>query len=142
MRSEPEQNGTAVDSSRRAEMRYPASAVPQIRKIRLSPGDIVGLLNISSSGVLVEGKTRFVPGTRVTVSFDGPVTPKQVKGRVVRCQVSAIATGGSLQYQTGIAFEAKITLPVDDAVEPAPEPAPEPPRKQTTPPAAQLRNRW
>jgi hypothetical protein len=37
--------------------------------MKLSPGDTVDLLNISRSGVLVEGRTRFVPGTRITGSL-------------------------------------------------------------------------
>jgi hypothetical protein len=86
--------------------------------MRLSPGDAVKLVNISASGVLVEGKTRFVPGTRVTVIFEGPAAPPSVKARVIRCQVSAIGGGGSLQYHSAIAFEAKIELPVDEAALP------------------------
>lgn len=111
----------------RIDPRFPASALPAIKSMRLSPGDAVTLVNISASGVLVEGKTRFVPGTRLTVIFDGPVKPPQIKARVVRCQVSSIGGGGSLQYQTAIAFEAKIELPVDDSAVPAPPPAVEEP---------------
>ena len=54
-----------VESNKRVDTRYPAAAVPAITAMRLSPGDGVTLVNISASGVLVEGKTRFVPGTRV-----------------------------------------------------------------------------
>lgn len=87
--------------------RYPASAFPAIASVRLSPGDTVELVNISKSGVLVEGRTRFVPGTRVTVVFDGGFTPANHKGKVVRCQVSSIS-GGTLRYQSGIQFEKKL----------------------------------
>ena len=76
-------------------------------------------MNISSSGVLVEGKTRFVPGTRVTVHFEGAIKPNQIKARVVRCQVSAIGGGGSLQYQSAIAFEGRMDLPVEESALPA-----------------------
>jgi len=117
-------DNAAVETSR-ADPRYPASALPGITSMRLSPGDAVRLLNISASGVLVEGKTRFVPGTRVTVIFEGPSAPKNSKGKVVRCQVSSIGGGGSLQYQSAIAFEAKIELQVDEASLPHPSPAPE-----------------
>jgi hypothetical protein len=87
--------------------RYPATAFPSITSVRLSPGDAVDLVNISKSGVLVEGRTRFVPGTRVTVIFDGGFAPAQSKGKVVRCQVSSIS-GGTLRYQSGIQFEKKL----------------------------------
>lgn len=119
---------TAVaDSNRRVYPRYSAAALPGITAMRLSPGEAVRLVNISASGVLVEGKTRFVPGTRVTVHFEGTITPNQIKARVVRCQVSAIGGGGALQYQSAIAFEGRMDLPVDDAALPqanAPPPAP------------------
>ena len=115
--------------------------------MRLSPGDVVSLVNISASGVLVEGKTRFVPGTRLTVIFEGPSAPASVKGRVVRCQVSAIGGGGSLHYQSAITFEARIEVPIDEAATAVPsvESAPPAPPKQTS--ASQsarppLRNRW
>ena len=110
---------TAVaESNRRVDPRYPAAVMPAITAMRLSPGEAVTLVNISASGVLVEGKTRFVPGTRVTVHFEGTIKPNQIKARVVRCQVSAIGGGGSLQYQSAIAFEGRMDLPVDDAALP------------------------
>ena len=83
-----ETSGTGIDA--RLDTRYPASAVPSIVCVRLSPGDAVELVNISKSGVLVEGRTRFVPGTRVTVIFEGGFTPPSTKARVIRCQVSSI----------------------------------------------------
>jgi hypothetical protein len=100
--------------------------------------------------VLVEGKTRFVPGTRVGVIFEGPKAPPTVKARVVRCQVSAIAGGGSLQYQSAIQFEQRIEVPVDEASLPqqaAPVVAPPPKaagsKKQDEPlPPPKLQNRW
>ena len=146
-----------ADSSRRVDPRYPAAAVPAITAMRLSPGEAVALVNISSSGVLVEGKTRFVPGTRVTVHFEGTIKPNQIKARVIRCQVSAIGSGGSLQYQSAIAFEGRMDIPVDEAVAPPllPPPVveePPPPKKGKSaaapppppPPASTPRvyNRW
>jgi len=111
---------TAVaESNKRVDPRYPAVAIPAITAMRLSPGEAVSLVNISSSGVLVQGKTRFVPGTRVTVHFEGTIKPNQIKARVVRCQVSAIGGGGSLQYQSAIAFEGRMDLPVEESALPA-----------------------
>ena len=149
-------DAAVAESSRRVDPRYPAAAIPAITGMRLSPGETVSLVNISASGVLVEGKTRFVPGTRVTVHFEGTIKPNQMKARVIRCQVSAIGGGGSLQYQSAIAFEGRMDLPVEESAlpvvgMPAPieEPAP-PPKKgkaaaAAPPPApAQTRvyNRW
>ena len=119
-------DAAVADSNRRVDPRYPAAVVSSITGIRLSPGESVSLVNISSSGVLAEGKTRLVPGTRVTVHFEGgAVKPPQIKARVVRCQVSAIASGGLLQYQSAIAFEGRVELPVEESALPIPQvPAP------------------
>lgn len=145
-----------ADSNRRVDPRYPAAAIPAITGMRLSPGETVSLVNISASGVLVEGKTRFVPGTRVTVHFEGTIKPNQIKARVVRCQVSAIGGGGSLQYQSAIAFEGRLDLPVEESAlpqgaVPAPAPVEEPAPKKgkaaaAPPPQApaqpRVYNRW
>lgn len=144
---------TAVaESNRRVDPRYPPAAVPAITGMRLSPGEAVSLVNISSSGVLVEGKTRFVPGTRVTVHFEGTMKPNQIKARVVRCQVSSIGGGGSLQYQSAIAFEGRMELPVAEAALPpaaahAEEPAPKKGKAAAAPPPPapnppRVYNRW
>jgi hypothetical protein len=148
-------DAAVAESNRRVDPRYPAAAIPAITAMRLSPGEAVTLVNISASGVLVEGKTRFVPGTRVTVHFEGTIKPNQIKARVVRCQVSAIGSGGSLQYQSAIAFEGRMDLPVDEAVAPivAPpiEEPPPPPKKgkaaaatppPAPPPTPRVYNRW
>jgi len=145
-------DAAAVETNKRVETRYPASAVPAITGMRLSPGDAVTLVNISASGVLVEGKTRFVPGTRVNVIFEGPVKPPQIKGRVVRCQVSSIGAGGLLHYQSAIAFEGRVELPIEESALPpapaeeTPPPAPSKKGKGAAAAAAQeprpLYNRW
>jgi hypothetical protein len=148
-------DAAVAEPNRRVDARYPAAAIPAITAMRLSPGEAVSLVNISASGVLVEGKTRFVPGTRVTVHFEGTIKPNQIKARVVRCQVSAIGGGGSLQYQSAIAFEGRMDLSVEGSALPPPAPVEEPqpvPRKGKAaaapppppPPPAPSRvyNRW
>ncbi len=114
-----EPNATA-DAAAAIEPRFPAAAVPTIKSVRLSPGEAVQLVNISRTGVLVEGRTRFVPGTRVTVIFDGGFSPAQVKGRIVRCQVSSIHDG-SLRYQSGIQFDKKLDAHPADVKEALPD---------------------
>jgi hypothetical protein len=110
------QQAAQVRAESRIEPRFPATAVPTITSMRLSPGDTVELVNISRSGVLVEGRTRFVPGTRITVHFDGGFSPARMKGKVVRCHVSSI-NDGMLCYQSGIQFENRLeTNPGEMAV--------------------------
>jgi len=124
--------------------RYPAESINGITSVRLSPGDTVTLVNLSASGILVEGKTRFVPGTRLTVVFEGPSAPSPPKGRVIRSQVSAIGEGGSLQYQSAIVFDETIDVPLGNPPETsAPSPAAKPtPANRSEPQSQRLRNRW
>ena len=96
-----------VQTDARIDPRYPATAVPTITSMKLSPGDTVELVNISRSGVLVEGRMRFVPGTRITIIFEGGFSPARMKGKVVRCQVSSI-NESTLCYQSGIQFENRL----------------------------------
>ena len=124
--------------------RYPAESINGITSVRLSPGDTVTLVNLSASGILVEGKTRFVPGTRLTVNFEGPGAPSPAKGRVIRCQVSAIGEGGSLQYQSAIAFDETIDVPLANppqmsASSPVAQPTP---ANRSEPQMQRPRNRW
>jgi len=123
--------------------RYPASAFPEIRGIRLAPPGVAAtLVNLSATGALVECTSRPLPGTLLTAHFAGTFTPEAIEGRVVRCEVAGIAPDGSLRYHLGLAFSTNLALPaaVEDHVA-AREAGPSIP-----PPAAVaepiLRNRW
>jgi hypothetical protein len=125
--------------------RYPASAFPEIRGIRLTSPEVAAtLVNLSATGVLVECASRLLPGAVRKVHFDGTFSPASIEGRVVRCEVAGIATDGSLRLHVGVAFTAPITLPNEagdgaDARAAAPtttSPAPE------AVAAPVLRNRW
>ena len=137
----------APEVNTRHEQRYPASAVPEITAVRLSSGDAATMINISASGILVEGRARLAPGKRVTIEFEGSISTKEIKSRVVRCQVSAIE-GGSLQYRTALAFTQRLELAID-AVQPASIPEGPPTRKKgnaeavgTPAPKRRVFNRW
>jgi hypothetical protein len=67
-----------------------------------------------------------------------------VKGKVVRCQVASIS-GGKLQYQSGIAFDARIALPDADTLrEQLASASARSGAAVSSPsaPAAETRNRW
>ena len=98
---------TATQVGLDIDTRFPASAVPGITGVHLSNGDVLTLVNISRSGVLVEGRTRFIPGARASLVFEGTFKPSEAKGRIVRCMVSSV-DGGSLVYQSGIEFEKRL----------------------------------
>jgi hypothetical protein len=91
--------------------RGPASAVPSITGVRLSPhgGDCV-LVNISATGLLADCGERVQTGSSVTVNFEGTFTPRSVQGKVIRSSVSSMAMG-KLRYHVGIAFNSGIKIP-------------------------------
>jgi len=134
--------------------RVPASAVPGIKGVRLSPhGTEATLLNISASGALVECTSRIRLGTAVTTVFEGTFSPATIEGRVARSSVANVSKKGVLQYHIGIAFNSRIAIGTPPAVEPvlaAANPQPQAPETAGTTPPAQtaapvppvLRNRW
>ena len=98
---------------RAPELRSPAGIhVPEITGVRLKPhGADATLVNISTSGILVECASRIKPGTAVIVVFEGTFSPAQIDARVARSSVAIMHKGGGLGYHTGIAFNQPIVLP-------------------------------
>jgi hypothetical protein len=128
-----------------ASPRHPASRVPEITGVRLTPsGGDATLVNLSSSGVLVECGTKVVPKSPVTVSFRGTFTPAFVDGHVVRCSVARIDKDSALRYHVGIAFNQTIPFDPgqadDQPAAPAATPCPLPGARRGAPP--EVRNRW
>jgi len=99
----------------RASRRHLAASFPEIRGVRLAPlGGDATLVNLSSTGVLVECASRVSVGTALTVTFEGTFTPSSVVSRVTRCEVSGIAGDGSLRFHLGMAFDRRIAVDEDD----------------------------
>ncbi len=117
--------------------RFAASSFPEIQGIRLMPGAAEAtLVNLSSSGILVECSSRVLPGTVLTVEFSGGFSPESVEGRVIRCEVKGIAPEGTLRFHIGLAFTRPIALPGDRTALVAAPPraaAPWPPAAAVTP---------
>jgi hypothetical protein len=104
----------------RTSTRYPASDVPSIKGLRLSPhGAEARLVNISVTGLLAECTVRLKVGSAVTVLFEGGFVPVSAAGRVARCEVSAMGRDGVLRYHVGIAFK----VPIESNDVPPPMPA-------------------
>jgi hypothetical protein len=94
--------------------RYPAAEFPDIHGVWLSPpGAAATLINLSATGVLVGCAARLAPGVVLTVQFKGTFRPATIECRVVRCEVAGISPDGSLQFQLGLAFSARIALAQD-----------------------------
>jgi hypothetical protein len=113
--------------------------VPSIQSIRLSPGDSTStLVNISTSGLLVECTSKPRPGSAVTVNFHGGFKPASVKGRVARTIVASLGKDGTLHYMVGVAFDQPIEFE-DQVIEPEADP---PPAEAAPRVASRLQNRW
>jgi hypothetical protein len=84
------------------------------KEVKLLPGGEATLLNISNSGAQIEGKSRLVVGSRVSIRLQGAAV-KRLDGTIVRSQVSTIHRDGSLSYESGVDFDRPypITGPLD-----------------------------
>jgi len=102
--------------------RVSASEAGVSRKARLLPGGDVDVLNISATGLLVEGKSRPVIGTVVSIRLNGSRI-KRLDGRIVRCRVSTIHRDGTLSYESAVEFDQSHA--VEDLVNAGAERAPE-----------------
>jgi hypothetical protein len=104
---------------RRTSRRAPLPDEP-ISRIRLRTGRELAVVDLSSAGMLVEGRVRLLPGTHVDVHVttrDGRVL---VRSRVVRCHVAAVQAD-LVSYRGALAFERNVDVAV--AGYPLPEPA-------------------
>lgn len=136
-------------SEKRSAARRPASQVPSITGLRLSPhGAEAKLVDISTSGLLAECTSRLKVGSSVAVLFEGTFSSTSVVGRIARCAVAAMGRDGMLRYHVGISFNKPIVLP-DEPEPPAPQEAvagantpTEAPAPQPVPVPAAVRNRW
>lgn len=104
---------------RRAVRREPAGDEP-LSRARLRTGRDVQVVNVSNTGLLVEGTARLLPGTHVdvhVVTRDGRVL---VRSRVTRAYVWTL-TAEAVCYRGALAFDravdtAAIGYPVPDPV--------------------------
>jgi hypothetical protein len=111
---EPAGKVTTSSEENREAPRRPASAVPSITGVRISPHGVEAVLvNISETGVLTECGERLKPGSVVTVVFEGTFVPRSVEGRVARNTVSSMGKDGRLRYHVGISFTKPIQLGAD-----------------------------
>ena len=91
--------------------RVPGSQL-ETPRARLLPGGDVDVVNISDTGLLVEGKARPGVGTTVTIRIQG--SRARLEGRIVRSRISTIHRDGTLSYESAIEFESPTS--VDDIV--------------------------
>jgi hypothetical protein len=91
---------------RRAPRREPAADEP-LSRARLRTGRELAVINVSNTGLLVEGATRLLPGTHVDVHVitrDGRVL---VRSRVTRAWVCALQAD-LICYRGALAFDRTV----------------------------------
>jgi hypothetical protein len=79
--------------------------VPSQVKLRL--GHEVTVLNVSRSGILIEGLVRLQPGGRIELQRDAPAV--YVPARIARCEVSGLDAQG-VTYRAGLAFAEPLAV--------------------------------
>jgi hypothetical protein len=86
------QASAAVHTERPVAPRYQAADVPSITGIRLSPfGSKAQLVDISTTGILVECGTRIPSSSTVSIIFESDPALGTVRGRVARSMVTGPA---------------------------------------------------
>lgn len=107
----------------RTDRRRTSRRVPDARdalaRVRLRGGRELAVLDISRTGVLLEGTSRLLPGTHVDVHVTTREGRVLVRARVMRAVVSRVQAE-SITYRAALAFETLVDtaahgypLPVD-----------------------------
>ncbi len=105
-------------TDRRHGDRWVPSATDPVSRVRLRLGRELSVLDVSTSGVLVQGTTRLLPGTNVDVHVTASRGRVLVRARVVRCAVWEV-TADAVQYRGALAFSNPVELqPLDPALMP------------------------
>jgi CheY-like chemotaxis protein len=83
--------------------------VPWLSTVRLSWGLEVDLLDISTTGMLIETSSRFTPGTTTEFELCGPDTSLAVPARFVRSEVAGVGPRG-VTYRAAATFAKEVPL--------------------------------
>ncbi|MCM3879469.1 MAG: hypothetical protein ND807_05110, partial [Vicinamibacterales bacterium] len=84
--------------------------VPLLSAVKLSWGPEVSLLNISSTGLLVETTSRFTPGSVAEFQLCGPTNSVVVPARFVRSEIASVDSR-SVKYHAAAVFTKGLHLP-------------------------------
>ncbi len=80
-------------------------------KARVRPGCEVVVVDLSSSGALVEAPWRFKPGSRCEVSLNLAGADTIVRAAVVRCFVARLERLAPVRYRAALNFECSVKVP-------------------------------
>ena len=93
----------AITLERRAVPRIRPTGSDGIEQIRLRPGRVARVVDLSAGGALIETDWRLMPGVRVELQLGDP-TVFTVGGRVLRCYVARLQRD-QIQYRGALAFD-------------------------------------
>ena len=91
---------------RRAERRPPIAGEP-LMGVRLRTGRELAVIDVSNTGMLVEGCARLLPGTHLDVHVTTAAGRVLVRSRVVRAHVSALCAD-VIHFRGALAFDRVI----------------------------------
>jgi hypothetical protein len=106
------------DRERRTDARLSGGMCAWLVAARLRPGIDVDVLDLSAGGALVEGSFRLLPGVSVDLQLIATTACRLVRGRVSRCQVSAVDPFTGMRYRAAVVFDEPVEFPHDDLVTP------------------------
>jgi PilZ domain len=97
-------SGLRSVTERRLARRITAVAELDIRQAKVRPGHEAAVLDISSSGALIETALRLMPGRQIELQIErgGQITP--IRGRVMWSQVARVLPS-RVSYRGAIGFE-------------------------------------
>ena len=98
-----------VRDERRVALRKGRGDVPWLSGIKVSSGPELQLINISSTGVLVETGSKFAPGSTTELHLSGPETNLVVPVRFIRSDVARI-DGLGVRYHAAAAFKKELDI--------------------------------
>jgi hypothetical protein len=78
-------------------------------RVRVRPGHRLALVNVSTTGALLEGSSPLRPGSRVDVQLDdeAQAAAGKMAARVMRCTVSAIDVDAGVIYRSALEFDGR-----------------------------------
>ena len=110
-----QQAGSIENPAANRSPRVQTSHIGASNSARLMPGGDAEVINISNTGLRIEGKNRLVVGATVSIRIRGSAI-KRFDGKIVRSHVSTIHRDGTLSYESAIEFDRPypVTEPLSD----------------------------
>ena len=103
-----------ASEERRVALRKGRGDVPWLSGIKLWWGPELELINISSTGLLVETGSKLAPGTTTNLQLFGPETNLVVPVRFIRSEVARV-DGFGVRYRAAAAFAKELDIDGRDA---------------------------